>query len=113
MVSISGDMDATRRATLSNGRRRAVAKAPIVVIAVVDLDTSRGVVGVLVDGVLHLAEEIVDLDEILLGPGVGGHGQVVLLGQGVLGRCRPGVSNRGGLGHVVLGGCHGAARDGE
>lgn len=83
------------------------------IIAVVDLDTGSGVVGVLVDGVLHLAEEIVDLDEVLLGPGVGGHGQVVLLGQGVLGRRRAGVGNRGGLGHVVLGGRHGAARDGE
>jgi hypothetical protein len=53
------------------------------VTSIVDLNTCGGVVGVVVDGVLHLSEHGVDLDEILLRTGVG-QGQVVLLGKRVV-----------------------------
>lgn len=53
------------------------------VVAAVNLDACCGLVGVVVDGVLHLAKEVVDLNKILLCTGVCGHGKIVLLGEGV------------------------------
>jgi hypothetical protein len=44
-----------------------------------------GVGGILIDGVLHLAQDDVDVDQVLLGACVG-HGQIVLLGKRVLAR---------------------------
>lgn len=71
--------------------------------AVVNLNSSGGVVGILIDGVLHLTEEVVNLDEILMCPRVRGHGQVILLRQWVLGGSRSAMSKGNRLGHIMLG----------
>ena len=55
---------------MSRMRRRCVAVSIVGVFSVVDLDVGSCVVGVLVDGVLHLTEKVVDVNEILLGAGV-------------------------------------------
>lgn len=79
-----------------------------------DVDTGSGMAGVLIYGVLHLAEQVVNVDEILLSPGVG-HRQVVLLSQGVLAGGRAAVhhSMAGRLRHVLLLSGHGPVGDGE
>jgi hypothetical protein len=73
-----------------------------------------GVARVLVDGILHLAKESVELDEILLGPGVG-HGQVVLLSQRVLSWGSGSVNDGRGsvVRHVLLSGGHRSVGDGK
>lgn len=94
-----------------------MAEAAKVVTAMVNVDIGSGVVGVFIDGLLHLAKQIIDLDQILVGPGIGGHGQIVLLRQGILGWRRTSVGmGHGGsrLGQILLGGRHGTtAGDGE
>jgi hypothetical protein len=86
-----------------------------VVVVVVDLHAGGGVTGILVDGVLHLAEEIVDLDEILLCAGIGRHWQIVLLGERVLGGGRTSVSHGSVLRHVLglRSGGHGSGAAGD
>lgn len=77
------------------------------------MDTSSGMVGILVDCVLHLAEDVIDVDEVLLGASAG-HRQVILLGQGVLARRWAGVNRSWGmLGHVLLSSSHRAVGDGQ
>ena len=67
------------------------------------VDPGGGVVGVVVDGVLHLAQEVVELDEVLLRPGVGHVRQIVLLHQRVRRRRRTRVHRCRGWGWSVLG----------
>jgi hypothetical protein len=50
-----------------------------------NVNARSGVVGILIDGILHLAQDVVDVDQVLLGACVG-HGQIVLLGKRVLAR---------------------------
>jgi hypothetical protein len=64
-----------------HGRGGAVSVA--VVASIVNLDAGGGVARVVVDGVLHLTEHGVDLDEILLRACVGQR-QIVLLGERVV-----------------------------
>lgn len=78
------------------------------VISVVYVNTSSGVVSVVVNGVLHLAQEVIDVDEILLSASVG-HGQVVLLRERVvtgLGSVKN-SSRASRLGHILCGRAHG------
>jgi hypothetical protein len=78
-----------------------------------DMNAGSSVAGVLVDGVLHLAKDVVDVDEILLRARVG-HGEIVLLSQGVAGsRASVHGGRRSWLGHVLLCGGHGAIGDGQ
>lgn len=83
------------------------------VVVAVNLDAGCGVIGILVDGVLHLTEEIVELDKILLSSGTGNR-QVVLLSERILGRCRAAVNHGRArrLRQVLLRG-HGAIRNGD
>lgn len=115
LVAIGRDVDASRRPTLSDRRRWAVAETVEVIVAVVDVDSRSGMAGILIDSVLHLSEEVVNLNKILLGSGVGGHWQVVLLGQRVLSGSRAAVSHAwaGRLREVVLGSSHRAVRNRE
>jgi hypothetical protein len=53
------------------------------VTSIVNLNACGGMVGVVVDGILHLSKHGVDLNEILLRTGVR-QGQVVLLGKWVI-----------------------------
>lgn len=105
-----------RRAAVHGVGGGSVAEAVAVVAAVVNLDTGGGVASVLIDGVLHLAQQVVNLDEVLLRSGVG-HGQIVLLGKRVV---RDGGDARahaaryvGRLRHVLLGSGHGAVGNRE
>lgn len=79
-------------------------------ILVTSVDACSGVAGVLINGFRHLTKQVVHLYKVLLGADVG-HGEVVLLSERVLGngssRATHGLSL--GLGHVLLGACHGAA----
>ena len=118
MIAIGGHGKAARRAALDDGWRLTVAVAVEAVTAVVDLDAGGGMARVLVDGVLHLAQEVVKLNEVLLGPGAG-HRQIVLLRERVLRRGRAAVKHgRRGLmvlrlRHVLLRGSHGASAHGQ
>lgn len=58
--------------------RGSVAVAVETTVIVMNVSAGSGVVGILIDGILHLAQNVVNVDEILLGASVG-HGQVVLL----------------------------------
>jgi hypothetical protein len=70
-------------------------------------------VGVLIYGVLHLAEDVIDVDEVFLGARAG-HGQVILLCEGVLARWWAGVNrSRSRLRHVLLSSSHRAVGDGK
>jgi len=94
-------------------RRRSVAVTVEAVFSVVNVDTSSSVVGILIDSVLHLAKNGVDVNEILLSSRAG-HGQVVLLSQGVLARSRTSVDRCGSrLRHVLLGSSHRTVGNGE
>lgn len=94
-------------------RRRGVAVTVEAVFSVMNVDTSSSVVSILVDGVLHLAKNGVDVNEILLSSRAG-HGQVVLLSQGVLARSRTSVDRCGSrLRHVLLGSSHRTVGNGE
>lgn len=63
------NVDTLRRTPLGDrGRGRVTEASERVAVLNVDL------VRVLVDGILHLTEDVVDVDEILLGPRVVGHG---------------------------------------
>lgn len=78
-----------------------------------DMNAGSSVAGVLVDGVLHLTKDVVDVDEILLRARVG-HGEIVLLSQGVAGSRASVHGGRGSwLRHVLLCGGHGAVGDGQ
>jgi hypothetical protein len=93
--------------------RRSVAITVVAAFRVVDVDTGGGMVGVLVDCVLHLAENGIDVDEVLLGASAR-HRQVILLSQGVLARWWAGVNRSWGvLGHVLLSSSHRAVGDGQ
>lgn len=83
-------------------------------VVVVGVNTGSSVAGILVNRVLHLAQKIVEMDEILLCAGVG-HGQVVLLSERVLRRCWAAMDHRGCmlLRHVLLRGSHGTVGDGQ
>ena len=61
--------------------------ASIVALATMNVNSGSSMAGVLIDGILHLTKHVVDLNEVLLGSGIG-HGQVVLLSQRVLGHSR-------------------------
>lgn len=90
--------------------RGSMTEAVIAVVAAVDVDTSRGVSGIVIDGILHLAQKVVNLDKVFLCPCVW-HGQIVLLGQGILRDGRTGAdgtSNVSRLGHVLLSSGHGS-----
>jgi hypothetical protein len=50
-----------------------------------NVNAGSGVIGILIDGILQLAHDVVDVDEVLLGACVG-HGQIVLLDKRVLAR---------------------------
>jgi hypothetical protein len=80
----------------------------------VDLTAGSGVVCILVDGVLHLTEKVVDVNQILLGAGVR-HGKIILLSQGVLARGGTSMNNRwtSRLRHVLLRCGHWTIWDGE
>lgn len=87
MVGLGADMHAGGRgASLHRGRRRAMAETTEMLAAVVNVDTSSSVTSIFINSVLHLSKKIVDLDQILLGSGVGRNGKIVLLSQRVLGR---------------------------
>ncbi len=68
----------------------------------VNVNTGGGMVGILIDGILHLTEHVVNLDQVLLGPGVG-HGQVVLLSQRVVGNSRDTAAAAHAVGMLRLG----------
>lgn len=75
-----GDWNAGVRASVNTGGRGAVAE--IEGVLAVDVDSLRGLVRVLVDSALHLLQDLVDLNQVVLGAGVGHGRQVVLLGHG-------------------------------
>lgn len=82
---------------------------------VVNVNASSSMVGILINSVLHLAQEVVNVDEILLSASIG-HRQIVLLSQGVLAGGRASVDNGGtsGLRHVMLlRSGHGSVGDGQ
>lgn len=92
-------------------RRRSVAVA--VEALAVDVNASSSMAGILVDGVLHLTKDVVDVDEILLRARVG-HGEIILLSQGVAGsRASVHGGRRSWLRHVLFCGGHGAVGDGQ
>lgn len=94
------------------GRRRRSVAVTVEAITV-DMNASSSVAGILVDGVLHLAEDVVDVNEILLRAGAG-HREVVLLSQRVAGSRASVHGGRGSwLRHVLLCGGHGAVGDGQ
>jgi len=70
-------------------------------------------VGILIDGVLHLAKQVVELNKVLLRSGVG-HWQIILLSKRVL-RWRRAVMNhyRCWLRHVLFRSRHGTIGNGE
>jgi hypothetical protein len=94
--------------SVSRRRRGSASVSVEAVISAVYVNTGSSVAGVVVDGVLHLAQEVVDMDEILLGACVG-HGQVVLLSHGVVAGCGSvkNGSRASRLGHILSGWPHG------
>jgi hypothetical protein len=54
-------------------------------IVAINVNVGSGVVGILIDTILHLVQDVVDVDQVLLCTCVG-HGQIVLLGKRVLAR---------------------------
>lgn len=58
---------------MNRGWRWGIAITAKVIVAVMNVDSGSGMARIFVDGILHLAEEVVDLNKILLRPGVG-HG---------------------------------------
>lgn len=65
--------------------RRGVAVTVETTITLVNVNASSSMVGVLIDGVLHFAQDVIDVDEVFLGARAG-HGEVILLSEGVLAR---------------------------
>lgn len=115
MIAVSRHGEVSRRSTLEHSRRMAVSVTAetVILAAVMDVDTGGGMAGVLVDGILHLAEEVVELYKILLRSGIR-HRQVILLSKRVLRRRRAAVDHGGcWLRHVLFGGSHGAVRNRE
>lgn len=108
LVTVGLNVHVARRAALSDRRRRAVTESAELVMTIVNLDSSGGVAGVVVDGVLHLSEKVVDLDKVLLCPGVGRHGEVVLLRKRVGTRT---VTHGHRLRSVALSRRHGSLRN--
>lgn len=97
-------------ATLGDGGRGAVTETAKLIVTAVNLDAGCGLVGVVIDGILHLPKEVVDLNKILLCACIRGHGEVVLLCKRVGSRA---VTHGYGLGSVTLGGSHGSLWDGH
>lgn len=80
--------------------RWAVTVASIVALAAMNVNSGSSMAGVLIDGILHLTKHVVDLNEVLLGSGIG-HGQVVLLSQRVLGHSRDAAAAAAATTHGV------------
>jgi hypothetical protein len=95
-------------------RRGLTGTVAIAVVVAVDLNTSSGMLRIVVYSVLHLTEYIVELDKVLLCPGVG---EIILLSKRVGYRGGTSVSSHAGpcvcLGHVRFCAGHGAIRDRE
>jgi hypothetical protein len=105
MIGLGADMHAGGRgASLHRRGRRAMAETTEMLAAVVNVDTSSSVASIFINSVLHLSKKIVDLDQILLGSGVGCNGKIVLLSQRVLGRRRTSLRHgwTGWLGQIAL-----------
>lgn len=68
--------------------------------AAMNVNTSSSMAGVLIDGILHLTKHVVNLNQVLLGSGIG-HGQVVLLSQRVLGNSRTAAAATTSTAHAV------------
>jgi hypothetical protein len=87
-----------------------------VIVAIVNMYAGSSMLGILVDGILHLAEEIVNMDKILMGAGAR-HRQVVLLSQRVVSNGRNTGTHAARdvrrLGHVMIGSSHGTLGDGQ
>lgn len=114
MITLGSHMKTSWRSALEDGWRLAVSvSAKTALATIVNVNAGCGMVGIFVDGILHLSEQVVKLDKILLCSGIG-HGQVVLLSKRVLSRCWTTV-NHGWcrLGHVLLGGSHGTVGNRE
>lgn len=79
VVAAVGDWNAGGGASVAARRRGAVAE--IERVLAVDVNSLGGLVRVFVDSALHLLQDLIDLDQIVLGAGVGHGRQVVLLGQ--------------------------------
>lgn len=94
-------------------RRGSVAVTVETALRLVDMNTRSSVVSILIDGILHLTENVIDVNEILLGARAR-HGQVVLLSQRVLAGGMTSVDRSGSmLRHVLLSGSHGTVGNGE
>jgi hypothetical protein len=105
-------MHTNRRPVRARGRG-SVTVTVETALRLVDVNARSSVVSILVDGILHLAENVIDVNEILLGTRAR-HGQVILLSQRVLARGMTSVDRSGSvLRHVLLSGSHGAVGDGE
>lgn len=112
MIAIGVDCNASRRHSVS-GRGRGSAAIGETALGIMDVNTSSSMGGILINRVLHLAEEIVDLDEVLVRAGIR-DGEIVLLGEGVVRWSRSGVDSWPSLlRNVLLCGSHGAGGDGE
>jgi hypothetical protein len=103
----------TNRRPVRARRRGSVAVTVETALRLVDVNTRSSVVSILVDGILHLTEDVIDVNQILLGARAR-HGQVLLLSQRVLTRGMTSVDRSGSmLRHVLFSCSHGTVGDRE